>query len=1071
MILKANELYSRLSYVPMMPEAWFDLELSLMLIKGGVMRSETIAQLSKRLGGIVSKRPSLTLWLWGEPGIGKTHTTQELLRQTPCHKLSVHATISSQALVALLPRPKNLPEWVENTLEKAVSLEQAATAFTAWLTALAPFVLYLEDAHEASEERLRWLNQLAAGIKRTRGLALIVTSRTPAPIEFEALRLEALELHDAQALLETVVGMNLPGEAIAWIFQHTQGNPLFTLEFFKHLARYGFLWSDGNRWRWRTPENEQMPSSVEAVIAQMLEMAVESEDARSVLKTRAMLGLETSERLWTRLSGLSPKQFQTAKHTLELHGIVRENQFVHPLFAEVALQSLTALEQQDIARNAIGLLENTDAMRAASFLEPAKLNAPEALALLEVAMNQARASGLQRQAADFLKQSVKYANPQTQGSLALEAAKAFMSFHVPQAEQLAQLAIQHDPSNIEAVVLRSKLLLSLNRADEAERLLLEVPIGAWSEQARLAQRFAFLLARNRFQDALDFWETQAALQEDASIRVQLDLVQVLLRLGQVEAAKTALQKAFATKQLSNLEQAMLVMSRAEICSHTADYRGAEQAYTSAIELLRKSQTASTPLDSDTDLTFFNAAISGRALTRLRSNQLDLAKEDLEQHLRQMMSLGDVRRYAVTEQTLGYVLIELAEYERAEEILLESHSLLEHSGVSRALVHTQAALALLFLEWHVPHSSVLALKYARASEQSARHLGSNSEIVAALYPLAWAESQHGQPSRTLEYADEIEALSLQAGQPARATLGVFVRGLAFERLGRHDNAIQALQTAVTQAIQTGHELAAERMGAELDRVSLDRNAALSRLARAKTRAWQNIVLQLERAFPDLENPELKPAKQHLESANNVQLEVLGSMRANGKPISDRNKKAKECIALLLEARIAGRREVAQLELLDSLYPDLTEDKALGALRQLVFRLRSSLGQEAILRGSAGYSLGAVSTDIEQFLETHNPSLWRGLYLEDLGEGWDSRIRDVLYDALKEVIKAVPLEAARLSQILLEANPLDLEVLKLCLGVRNSSGDQRGLSQWYAKNRERFLEVGETLPENWRDLLEY
>ncbi|WP_036219657.1 hypothetical protein, partial [Calidithermus chliarophilus] len=71
------------------------------------------------------------------------------------------------------------------------------------------------------------------------------------------------------ALLQGQAGGALPPEACEWIYQRAQGNPLFTLEYFRHLGRLGHLWSDGHRWRWRAPEGEPMPTSVEALIVQL----------------------------------------------------------------------------------------------------------------------------------------------------------------------------------------------------------------------------------------------------------------------------------------------------------------------------------------------------------------------------------------------------------------------------------------------------------------------------------------------------------------------------------------------------------------------------------------------------------------------------------------------------------------------------------------------------------------------------------------------------------------------------------------------------------------------------------
>ena len=64
--------------------------------------------------------------------------------------------------------------------------EKTATALSAVLGGLAPVILHLEDLHEASPERLELVGKLAAMIRRSKGAALLVTSREAPPEPFAA---------------------------------------------------------------------------------------------------------------------------------------------------------------------------------------------------------------------------------------------------------------------------------------------------------------------------------------------------------------------------------------------------------------------------------------------------------------------------------------------------------------------------------------------------------------------------------------------------------------------------------------------------------------------------------------------------------------------------------------------------------------------------------------------------------------------------------------------------------------------------------------------------------------------
>jgi DNA-binding SARP family transcriptional activator len=194
--------------------------------------------------------------------------------------------------------------------------------------------------------------------------------------------------------------------------------------------------------------------------------------------------------------------------------------------------------------------------------------------------------------------------------------------------------------------------------------------------------------------------------------------------------------------------------------------------------------------------------------------------------------------------------------------------------------------------------------------------------------------------------------------------------------------------------------------------------------------------------------------------------------NGVPQSVRGQKRKELLACLLEARIAGRAEVTQLELFDSLYPDEPEDAAAGSLKQLVFQLRKSLGAGVILRTAGGYALGSMGSDAEDFLKNGDTRLWRGVYREDAGPG-DETVASALTHALRikaaALLGADPLEAARLGRLLLGTDPYDIEALRLALKALQASGDQRALTWLYHQGCQQLAEVGERLPERWADFL--
>jgi hypothetical protein len=207
-----------------------------------------------------------------------------------------------------------------------------------------------------------------------------------------------------------------------------------------------------------------------------------------------------------------------------------------------------------------------------------------------------------------------------------------------------------------------------------------------------------------------------------------------------------------------------------------------------------------------------------------------------------------------------------------------------------------------------------------------------------------------------------------------------------------------------------------------------------------------------------------------------LNVLGTFRLeiNNETITPPALQGKILLALLLEARVTGRDGVNTLELLDALYPEYEESRGLGALKQLVFRIRSSLGKSAILRLSDGYALGALETDAEAFLTTGATHLWRGTVLSDLSEDIAFGLRDALAQALKRCAESLPetdpQEAVRLAEIMRESDPYDQKALRHHLRMLEVCTDLRKLERTYAQARGQLSEVGEDLPESWREYLQ-
>jgi hypothetical protein len=301
---------------------------------------------------------------------------------------------------------------------------------------------------------------------------------------------------------------------------------------------------------------------------------------------------------------------------------------------------------------------------------------------------------------------------------------------------------------------------------------------------------------------------------------------------------------------------------------------------------------------------------------------------------------------------------------------------------------------------------------------------------------------------------------------------WLRGLSFERLERIPEAIASLQEAASSTVVLHVGPSHQRLCLDLDRITSNVNSARKRLGYFRERGMGNAVKVALRYFPQLaESPtEITPTGIRLEVPR---LDVLGPMAINGKAISGRSKKGKQLLAMLVEARLNKRDEINDLELLDTLYPDLDEESAGSALRQLVYRLRSSIGANVIVRTGNGYTLGQIQTDVEAFLNGANTQLWRGPFLSDLEDSRARSVRSTVTQALRNTVKALieddPTEALRLVRILLETEPYDHATLELGLRAAQADQDDLETNSLYSSARKRFGKVGETLPESWMQWL--
>ncbi len=1016
--------------------------------------------LEARLQALRRRGPSLAVGVWGEAGIGKTYSVQGLLRALPFRNVSVAAARAVPDLArAFAPRA---PDWAQRTLERVADGQDpdvpgAVEALAASVTAGAPLAVLLEDGHDATARQLDLLGQFVTAALRARGLALILTSRVPPPAPFEAQRLHPLSDAASARLLESEVGAPLPEEAAQFIYARAAGNPLFTLEYLRHLTRAGHLWNDGRRWRWRAPPTPNVPLTVEALIEQALQRAVASPAHARALGALALLGPQPPD-TWARVADLSPQALRVTLEELHGFGVLQAGEagdVAHPLYREVLRAGLSADERRTFARRAVAALHG-DPPAAAAFVEAAQLDPEETFTLLQRAAADLRAQGNAVGAARLLARAVPVAPVEARGAMALEAAGQLISHDLPTTARLYELALQTPAADPAAVRAYAHLLARQGRAPDVEALLAPLPDALRARVNPVGLAVTMHNVAGQHAAALDLWEArQDALGGAQDPEVLRAVAASALATGRMALARALTGQALAVTREPLLRSEVLAI-QAITHYHAGDHRAADATIQEVLALLA-------PLDQPR---VFSTALLNRAAFLRAMGEYGAMAECLEEALRLRRQTGDGKAYAFAQAALAEVRIEQGAYEQAEDLLTEAIATLEVFGPSRFLINTYAMASQLYLAQGTPMGTLLAVKHAERALTDARATGSPRTVCEILFDASLASTRAGNAARGAALAREALDLTHAAGDsPADRLRSRWALALALDALGEAPEAITLLRAARDDARALEQPLEEQKLGLELDRLTGDRGSAQARLAWFEARGLLHGAQLVRRAFPALDAP------RALTADPTVHLEVLGPVRASGRAVSGR--KRRELLAVLLEARVAGRAEVTRLDLLDALYPEEDEGRAGASLKELIHALRQQLGAATIATTTAGYALGSgVTSDLEAFLQSADTRLWRGAYLGGEASATDS-VRDAAFLALRrrlpELLTQDPLEAARAARLLLDAEPYDTEALALTLRALRAAQHHKTLGRVYAAARARLAEVGEALPEHWAAFL--
>jgi len=308
-----------------------------------VGRDAERAELIRHLDAALAGHGGIVL-IGGEPGIGKTRLTEELLAEASrrgatgrvghCYEMQgsppyvpfveiteytarVLPPVALRRLLGddapevtrLMPELRRMFPDIPQPIELPAEQQRwyffnAYRAFVDRACRMAPIVAVFEDLHWADEPTL----QLLLHVAQTASSMPLLIIGTYRDVELEVTRpfakvlesllrqrlatriaLRRLPASGVDALLEAMSGRPAPASFARVVFRETEGNPFFVEEVFQHLAEEGHLFTIEGGWRTDLHvDTLNVPEGVRLVIGRRLERL--SETSRRILTTGAVLG-------------------------------------------------------------------------------------------------------------------------------------------------------------------------------------------------------------------------------------------------------------------------------------------------------------------------------------------------------------------------------------------------------------------------------------------------------------------------------------------------------------------------------------------------------------------------------------------------------------------------------------------------------------------------------------------------------------------------------------------------------------------------------------------------------------
>jgi len=488
-----------------------------------VGRQEEVAELFRAFESATAGRGTLAC-VAGEPGIGKTSLVEQFLGELETSRKECTVVMGrcserlagSEAYLPILEALENLlrgpraellgrmmkliaptwyvqvaPLWVSVDTSFGQVLKEAKTAsrermkreWSALLEELSrprPLVVFLDDLHWADVSTVEMLAYAAKKLPSI-GVMLIAAYRPMemwlekhpfVPVRLELQRqgvcrelvLDLLSREDVTRYLSLKLpSHDLPAELPNFIFERTEGSPLFMADLVRHLQEHRLLTKESGRWELALPlqaVERELPESVRSIVQKRIDQL--SENDRGLLEAASVQGQQFDSAVIAEVVGRDADSVERQLQLLERgHSFVKLIQerefpdktvslrygFVHVLYQNAIYDSLTLTRKIVLSKGVADAIER-------HFQDKRSTVALELALLFELARDFERAS-------DYFLLAAEHASSLFANSEAVELARRAMS-------SAAKLPVESRLPRMLAAANRSgQLHLTLSQLEQA----------------------------------------------------------------------------------------------------------------------------------------------------------------------------------------------------------------------------------------------------------------------------------------------------------------------------------------------------------------------------------------------------------------------------------------------------------------------------------------------------------------------------------------------------------------------------------------------------------------------------